>query len=55
MALALERIGWSNAEFWTRRQAQYDLAQECRRSVGSLTDSNGNRPGGRYVQSPPLR
>ena len=34
MALALERIGWSNAEFWMRRQAQYDLAQERRRSVG---------------------
>ena len=28
MALALERIGWSNTAFWVRRQAQYDLAQE---------------------------
>ena len=28
MALALEGIGWSNAAFWVRRQAQYDLAQE---------------------------
>ncbi len=28
MALALERIGWSNAAFWVRRQAQYELAQE---------------------------
>ena len=28
MALALERIGWSNAAFWVRRQAQYDLARE---------------------------
>ena len=28
MALALERVGWSNAAFWARRQAQYDLAQE---------------------------
>ena len=27
----LERIGWSNAEFWMRRQAYYDLAQERRR------------------------
>jgi len=26
LALALERIGWSNAEFWMRRQANYDLA-----------------------------
>ena len=28
MALALERIGWSSAAFWVRRQAHYDLAQE---------------------------
>ena len=28
MALGLERIGWSNAAFWTRLQAAYDLAQE---------------------------
>ena len=27
MALGLERIGWSNAEFWMRLQANYDLAQ----------------------------
>lgn len=26
VALALERIGWSNADFWMRRQASYDLA-----------------------------
>lgn len=30
MALALERIGWSNAEYWMRRQATYDLAQARR-------------------------
>ena len=30
-AQALERIGWSNAEFWMRRQAHYDLAQERRK------------------------
>ena len=28
MALALERAGISNAEFWMRRQAGYELAQE---------------------------
>ena len=28
MALALERISWSNAAFWVRRQAHYELAQE---------------------------
>lgn len=27
MALALERIGWSNAGFWMRRQASWDLTQ----------------------------
>ena len=27
MALALERIGWSNASFWMRLQAAYDLAR----------------------------
>lgn len=26
-AVALERLGWSNAEFWCRRQALYDLAR----------------------------
>ena len=31
VALALERIGWSNAEFWLRVQAGYDLAQERKR------------------------
>ncbi len=28
MALALENIGWSNAEFWLRVQSGYDLAHE---------------------------
>lgn len=32
MALALERLGWSNADFWVRMQAFYDLAQERLRS-----------------------
>ena len=27
MALRLEKVGWSNAEFWMRRQAAYDLAR----------------------------
>ncbi len=31
MALAFERHGWSNADFWMRRQAAYDLAQARRR------------------------
>jgi len=27
MAIRLEKAGWSNADFWMRRQAAYDLAQ----------------------------
>ena len=27
MAIRFEKIGWSNADFWLRRQAAYDLAQ----------------------------
>ena len=31
MAIRLEKAGWSNAEFWLRRQARYDLAQARKR------------------------
>ena len=31
MAIRLEKVGWSNAGFWLRRQASYDLAQARRR------------------------
>ncbi len=30
MAIRLEMAGWSNADFWMRRQAAYDLAQARR-------------------------
>ena len=33
LALALERLGWSDASFWMRLQAAYDLAQERRRQA----------------------
>ena len=33
MALALERLGWSDAGFWMRLQAAYELAQERRRQA----------------------
>ena len=33
MALALERIGWSNAGYWMRQQAAFELAQERRRQA----------------------
>ena len=32
-AVALERLGWSNAEFWCRRQALYDLARYRREAA----------------------
>ena len=35
MALALEAQGWSNADFWMRRQAAYDLAQARRRAAAA--------------------
>ena len=31
LAVRLERLGWSNADFWMRRQANYDLAQARRK------------------------
>ena len=31
IALALEQIGWSDADTWLRLQAAYDLARERRR------------------------
>lgn len=33
MALALERLGWSNAAYWMRLQAAFELAQERRRQA----------------------
>ena len=30
MAIRLEKAGWSNTEFWLRRQTSYDLAQARR-------------------------
>ena len=35
LALDLERIGWSNAEYWMRLQAAYDLARERLRRVAA--------------------
>ena len=31
MAVRLEKAGWSNAEFWLRRQVDYDLSRVRRR------------------------
>ena len=40
VALALERIGWSDAEFWMRRQANYDLAQARRAEEAKAAAGN---------------
>ena len=34
-AMALERIGWSNAGFWMRLQASYELAQARREQAAA--------------------
>lgn len=36
VAVALESIGWSNAAFWMRRQAYYDLALARRRKSDAV-------------------
>ena len=35
MAIRLEKVGWSSAEFWLRRQATYSLAQ-ARKGEGRI-------------------
>ena len=35
VAMGLEAVGWSNAGFWMRLQANHDLAQECRKQTAS--------------------
>lgn len=35
VALGLEAIGWSNAEFWMRLQANYELARERRKQAAA--------------------
>ena len=35
VALGLEAIGWSNAEFWMRLQANYELTQERRKQAAA--------------------
>ena len=34
MAIRLEKAGWSNAEFWLRRQTTYGLVQARKREDG---------------------
>lgn len=39
VALALERVGWSTADFWMRRQASYDLSQARRNAAAIISSS----------------
>ena len=38
MAIRLEKAGWSNAEFWMRRQTTYALVQARKREDGINVD-----------------
>ena len=44
MSLALERIGWSNADFWLRRQVYYDHAQDIHLQADDLIFSLSKNP-----------
>ncbi len=44
MAIRLERAGWSNAEFWLRRQTTYDLVQARKREDGISVERYERRP-----------
>lgn len=41
IAAALERIGWSTADFWMRRQARYEAAKARLSIEESLVKSSG--------------
>jgi len=40
MAIRLEKVGWSNADFWMRRQAAYDLAVARRQEAQIVVESH---------------
>ncbi len=44
MAIRLEKAGWSNAEFWMRLQAAYDLARAREREDRIRVDLEPLRP-----------
>lgn len=47
MALGLEQLGWSTADFWMRVQAAYDLAQErLRREAAAKKIRSARRKAG---------
>ena len=44
MAIRLEKAGWSNAEFWLRRQTTYDLVQARKREDGINVERYERQP-----------
>ena len=44
MAIRLEKAGWSNAEFWLRRQTTWDLVQARRRENRIIVERYQPRP-----------
>lgn len=40
MAIRFEKVGWSNADFWMRRQAAYDLAVARRQQDRIVVESH---------------
>ena len=42
IAQGLESVGWSNADFWMRLQANYDLAQERRQAEPALAKTQSS-------------
>ena len=59
MALRLEKAGWSNAEFWLRRQTTYDLVcRHARTRTGSMFSDTGRSPrceaSGNHIRGVPL-
>jgi len=40
MAIRFEKVGWSNADFWMRRQAAYDLAVARRQEAQIVVESH---------------
>ena len=49
MALRLEKAGWSNAEFWLRRQTS---CRRARTKTGSMSSDTGRNPAYEHPGSP---
>ncbi len=52
MAIRLEMVGWSNAEFWLRRQASFDLAKARKEQDRITVQRYRPQPDRDLVQTP---